>query len=216
MSGYSNCDVITSFSTAIPLDYSIILSDVSCDVITVVDSLIIDDDSPTLLITGCCLLLACRSQMAHPLHQDPQPSEAARRRKRLAQQAVQGKRFSFQYDRPLLPLMEVLMRSKRVFFFFKVAERCCPTLSGPVCPACDIGREDKLPLFTAFAATSSLITLLGPAPPSLLLALITFPSSACRRPFHLINVFWVSRTFSRTHFPRRLNTLRAGVSLLSF
>lgn len=89
------------------------------DVITVVDSLIIDDDSPTLLITGCCLLLACRSQMAHPLHQDPQPSEAARRRKRLAPQAVQGKRFSFQYDRPLLPLMEVLMRSKRVFFFLK-------------------------------------------------------------------------------------------------
>lgn len=29
--------------------------------------------------------------MAHPLHQDPEPSEAKRRRKGLAQQAVQGK-----------------------------------------------------------------------------------------------------------------------------
>lgn len=29
--------------------------------------------------------------MAHPLHQDPEPSEAERRRKRLTQQAVQGK-----------------------------------------------------------------------------------------------------------------------------
>ena len=33
--------------------------------------------------------------MAHPLHQDPEPSEAKRRRKRLAQQAVQGKCLTY-------------------------------------------------------------------------------------------------------------------------
>lgn len=32
-----------------------------------------------------------RGQMAHPLHQDPEPSEAKRRREGLTQQAVQGK-----------------------------------------------------------------------------------------------------------------------------
>lgn len=32
-----------------------------------------------------------RSKMAHPLYKDPEPSEAKRRRKRLTQQAVQGK-----------------------------------------------------------------------------------------------------------------------------
>lgn len=35
--------------------------------------------------------LADRSQMAHPVYQDPEPSEAKRRRKRLTQQTVQGK-----------------------------------------------------------------------------------------------------------------------------
>lgn len=154
------------------------------------------------MLTVSCLILTCRSQMAHPLHQDPQPSEAARRRKGLAQQAVQGK---------------LLHQGTFLRFILFKAERCCSALSGPVCPACSIGREDKLPLFTAFAETSSLIMTLAPAPPSLLLALITFPSSACRRPSRLITVFRSSRTFSRTHFPRRLNTLRAAVShLLGF
>lgn len=36
-----------------------------------------------------------RGQMAHPLHQDPEPSEAKRRRKRLTQQAVQGKCLTY-------------------------------------------------------------------------------------------------------------------------
>lgn len=36
-----------------------------------------------------------RSQMAHPLYQDPEPSEAKRRRKRLTQQAVQGKCLTY-------------------------------------------------------------------------------------------------------------------------
>lgn len=43
-----------------------------------------------------------RGQMAHPLHQDPEPSEAERRKQRLTQQAVQGKclrDFDFPSDR---------------------------------------------------------------------------------------------------------------------
>lgn len=33
--------------------------------------------------------------MAHPLHQDPEPSEAKGGRKRLSQQAVQGKCLTY-------------------------------------------------------------------------------------------------------------------------
>lgn len=41
------------------------------------------------------LSLVHRGQMAHPLHQDPEPSEAKRRRERLTQQAVQGKCLTY-------------------------------------------------------------------------------------------------------------------------
>lgn len=107
--------------------------------------------------------------MAHPLHQDPEPSEAKRRRKRLAQQAVQGKNawptlisvsqqlptwhFSGSVYKFIVSLFGRLFNAFSCSLYMGCLRSRCPTLH------CQIWfrGEVKLPLFMDFAATGSTI-----------------------------------------------------------
>lgn len=106
--------------------------------------------------------------MAHPLYQDPEPSEAKRRRKRLAQQAVQGKcltyfnfsfaaaahvTFSGSVYKFIVSLFGMLFNAFSCSLYMGCLRSRCPTLH------CQIWfrGEVKLPLFMDFAATGSTI-----------------------------------------------------------
>lgn len=119
--------------------------------------------------------LVHRSQMAHPLYQDPEPSEAKRRRKRLAQQAVQGKcptylnfsftaaahvTFSGRVYKLIVSLFGRLFNAFSCSLYVGCYRSRCPTLHCQIwfTPHQRLNwGEVKLPLFLDFAATSSSI-----------------------------------------------------------